>query len=350
MLKRNILKTFATILILMSGVSVSAQTIQEGLSMGPSARPFGSTDDTIIDDELLEYDAQLWAPYDITRMNGEPERHSGFYSELGFAYTSLSGPSATPGVDPRGFEAVNNWSWARDFEFGYTTDKGSGWSLGWLDLEGSVYLRDSEFVFDNNFGGFRNPTLLRTSFDRVSLKRQFRQALSTGGWVEPYVGLEYMSLNDFTNEDRGIVRFSQRARNNALGGTLGTKYYRQYGRFTTGGSIGLAAFYNDQAYSATTIVGAAPFGFGNTFTNQDNDFVPVLDLGASVRYSMTRDISIRAGVELNYAWQGVARVDTRTQALNPYFSPAGGLAGVPRTVNDEDLIAAGFSFGIDWRR
>ena len=326
MLKRNFLKTFATLLIMISGVSVSAQTIQEGLSLGPSARPFGTTDDTIIDDELLEYDAQLWAPYDITKMNGEPERHSGFYAELGFAYTSVSGPSAVAGADPRGFESVNNFSWARDFEVGYTSDKGAGWSLSWLDLEGGVFLRDSEFVFDSNFGGFATPALLRTSFDRVSLRRQFRQSLSSGGWVEPYVGLEYVALNDFTNEDVGVIRFSQRARNNAIGGAVGTKYFRQYGRFTTGASLGLAAYYNDQNYSASTL------GIVNsTFTNQDNDFIPMLDLGATIRYSITRDISFRAGVDLNYAWQGFARVDTRTQGLNPYFSPLGLIGAVSYT-------------------
>ena len=76
----------------------------------------------------------------------------------------------------------------------------------------------------------------------------------------------------------------------------------------------------------------------------------MLDLGATIRYSITRDISFRAGVDLNYAWQGFARVDTRTQGLNPYFSPLGLIGGIPDTVNDEDLILAGFNFGIDWRR
>lgn len=350
MLKRIFLVTFASILLLFSGVNVFAQTLQEGLSHGPSTRPFGSTDDTIIDDELISYDAQLWAPYDITRLNGEPERHSGFYSELGFAYTSLSGPAAVPGADPRDFEAINNWSWARDFEVGYVTEGGTGWSLSWLDLEGTVFLRDSEFVFDDVSGGFANPSVLRTTFDRVAARRQFRQSLSTGGWIEPYIGLEYLSLNDFQHEDR-IGRFSQRTRNNAFGGSVGSKYFRQYGRFTVGGDVGIGAFYNDQTYAATTILAIAPGGFGTTFTNRDNDFIPLVDFGVSIRYAITRDISLRAGAEISYAWQGIARVDTRSVVNNPYFSATGGtLPTTPQIVNDEDLVAAGFSFGIDWRR
>jgi hypothetical protein len=137
----------------------------------------------------------------------------------------------------------------------------------------------------------------------------------------------------------------------ALHRRLGTKYYRQYGRWTTGGALGIGAYYNDQAYSATTILAGAPNGIGTTFTNQDNDFVPMVDLGAQISYAVTRDISLRAGVQLNYAWQGIARVDTRAQEINPYFTATGALTAVtPRIVNDEDLIATGFSFGVDWRR
>ena len=358
MLKIKFLVTFAAIMLLFSGgTHVSAQSNQEGLSLGPSTRPFGSNDDHFNDEELYEYDAQLWAPYDVTRVDGQSETQQGFYSRLGVAYISLSGPDAVPGMDPRNYETISGFNTARDFEFGYNTEGSKGWSLQWLDAEGSHYLRDGEFTNRQVFGGFTQPAILRTSFDDLSLNRQFRQRLSNGGYVEPFLGLRYLSLIDETNEDRiaPVVipnRFSQKTSNTLIGGHLGTRYFRNYGRFRLGSDIGMGVFYNNQNYSATSINAAAPGSNepAQTLTNRGNDFVPIFDLGLSINYSITRDVSFRVGAELHWAWQGLARADTANMLVNGYSAFNTNGAPVPAAINTEDFIAAGFTVGIDWRR
>ncbi len=360
MLKIKFLVTLAAITLLMTGAStVFGQSEHDGLSLGPSTRPFGSNDNHFNENELYEYDAQLWAPYDVTRMDGTTEIHQGFYSRVGIAYMSISGPDAVPGRDPRLYESVTGWNTAWDLELGYNTEGGKGWSATWLSAEGSHFLRDSEYRNRQFFGGFQNPAILRTTFDDFALNRQFRQRLSNGGYIEPYFGLRYLALIDETNEDQRpplpgpARRFSQETNNSMAGGHLGTKYFRTYGRFTTGWSVGMGMFYNDQTYSATSINAPAPESNEPAFTitNRDSDFVPVLDLGIDINYFLTRDISIRAGAELRWAWQGVARVDTTNMLINPnsnfnVLAPA----VFPSTVNSEDLVAAGFTLGIDWRR
>ncbi len=352
MLKCKFLVTFAALSLLFAS-AVSAQTLQEGLSGGPSARPFGTSDDTIIDDEFFEYDARLWTPYDITSLDGAVEPQSGFYAELGFTYLSISGPEAVAGADPRLFENADQWTWGRNLEVGYRQNRDTGWSFQWQDLEGSTFLFDSEFVFSEAFGGLSNPAVLRTAYDRLSINREFRQTLSNGGYVEPFIGIEYISLRDFANQDIlppvliPAARFSQKATNSAIGGRLGTSYTRNYGRYSLGANLAAGAYYNQQNFSSTVLGPVGTTAPGLTLTNRDNDFAPLLDLGGTIRINLTRDISLRGGAQLTYIWQGVTRADTRTALANPVFA---GLAGFPTSIEDQDFIAAGFNFGIDWRR
>ena len=370
MLKIKFLVTLAAIMLLLTGNRVSAQTNKEGLSLGPSARPFASNDDHFHESELFEYDAQLWAPYDVTRVDGTTEVHSGFYTEIGVAYLSMNGPGPVPGEDPRLFESVSGWGTGIILEGGYSSEKGAGWAVNWTSLEHNHFLHDSEYRFTSAFGGWQQPIALRTSFDNVSVNRQFRQRLSNGGYVEPFVGFRYIGVQDETNQDwtfpdpillpRVQRRFSQRTNNTMAGGHLGTRYFRTYGRYKVGSNIGVGAFYNNVTYSATSLTGNTPDGEpAFTFTNRSNDFVPVVDFGAEISYLITRDISIRAGAQLQWLWQGVARADTRPLDSNPYslFGPdtidlpfVPDISRIPSSVNTEDLIVAGFSFGIDWNR
>ena len=133
------------------------------------------------------------------------------------------------------------------------------------------------------------------------------------------------------------------------GGHLGTRYFRNYGRYRVGSNIGVGAMYNDITYSAATLFGNAPDGPpATTVTNRSNGFVPIFDCGAEISYMITRDVSMRFGMELHWSWQGVARVDTRQMDLNPYSAVSA--APFPVNVNTDDVLVAGFSFGIDWNR
>jgi hypothetical protein len=376
------LRFYFTLAAIALGVcsGLKAQDVEDGLSLGPSARPFTDAESGLIDTEFYEYDAQLWAPYERCTMDGCSERLcTGYYAELGFAYLAMSGPSPVPGADPRLFEDVSNWNWARDWELGYMSTKGSGWGVEWLDLEGTAYLRDSEF--SGVGGGWEQPIALRSTFDNVGVVRQFRQQLSNGGVIEPYIGFRFISMIDQTNEDWNIAdpipstapttqrRFSQKSRNSMAGGYVGTRYSRTYGRMTLGSNLGVGAAYNNQVYSATSITGNFVFPSVNadgepafTVTNRGNEMVPVMDLGLQLSYHLTRDITFRAGAKLHWAWEGVARADTRGLDTNPYsfFNGLGQAADpltapptlddVPDRIFSEDLFVGGLAFGIDWNR
>ena len=75
--------------------------------------------------------------------------------------------------------------------------------------------------------------------------------------------------------------------------------------------------------------------------------MPILDGQIELAYNISRDISIRTGVQTMYVWNGVARANTQTTNLNPNsVFGAGGVTGL----FDESYVAAGFIFGVEWRR
>ena len=338
MLKNKFLFTFTALTLFMaSSVPLTAQSIEDGLSLGPSARPYGVTESSLVDTDYYEYDAQLWAPYDVTSMDGSTRLQSGFYAELDYTYMSFSRPGAVAGADPRNFNTGSDFFWGTDIELGYMSTKDSGWGLNWDNAGGLVFVNGEDIET-------RNPMGLTTNYNSVGINRQFRQRLSNGGWVEPYIGMKYINLNDRTIEDfpGPQIRFRQDVDNSALGGLLGTRYFRQYGRYRVGSDISLGALYNDAKYRSQVLLIGVPVA---TNTNKDNNVVPALNFGMQLSYLLTRDVSLRGGVQLEYMWEGIARADIRTLANNPNGNPQG-----PIGVNTEDFVAAGFSFGIDWKR
>ncbi len=349
MSKRKFLFTLAVITVMFAGThAVTAQTTEDGLSLGPSARPYDANESSFTETDYFYYDAQLWAPWQITSIDGSQRFHYGFYAELGFAYYSIDRPGAIPGQDPREFNTGSNYHWAREIEIGWYSTKNAGWAANYLDLEGTTYVFGENIIVPN-------PMLLRTKIDQVEVNRQFRQRLSTGGWIEPYFGARYLSLSDKTNEDGSLTavtgyRFNQTVQNSALGGHIGTRYFRQYNRWqgSLDGAVGV--LYNTQNYFANTwIQNTVTTAVINTeATNAGYDVMPLLDLGAELTYALTRDISLRGGIGIQYIWQGIARADIRTAFLNPNATFSG--LPAPSTVYSEDFIAAGFSFGIDWKR
>ena len=359
MSKTKFLLTFAAVTLLIAGTDrVSAQSLNDGLALGPSARPFEVTESAIIDTDYYEYDAQLWAPYDITSPDGRQYWQTGFYFELDYSYISLTRPKPVPGADPRSFDVGEDFHWARTMEFGWYSTNNDGWAASWLDFEGITYVNGSNPVV-------RNPMLLRTKYDQVMLNRQFRQRLSSGGWIEPYAGFRYFTLNDQTTQDGTPLvgfprafRFFQKVTNSALGGHVGTRYFRQFERLTWSGNIALGAMYNTQDYfSSSWQQGTAVIPNANVeISNTDSTVLPVLDLGLRLDIALTRDVSFRVGTTLQYMWQGMARADIRTAGSNPNYRFIPGTAiqkavPAPASIQSEDeMVAAGFVFGLNWKR
>ncbi len=346
MLKRRFLVTIAALTLLISAVNgLSAQQV-EGLSFGPSARPFPKSGPLIKGGNFFDYDAQLWAPYDVTSLDGHVPANTGFFFAFDFSYMSLSRPGVVQGQDPRNFATGNKWHWGRTYSFGYMDETGNGCEISWLNLDGG-----SDFVVGQDVL-ITQPMALNLKYNTVQINRTFRQALSNGGYIEPYFGILYTSINDETNQD-GLIgvsnnRFKQRVSNSAVGGQVGGRYFKRNGRATIETNLGLGAMYNSQSYYSTDITTTANVFTISENTNENQTFVPALNLALKLSYNIVRDVSFRMGGELTYNWEGIARADIRTDFLNPnsLFGPQ----PFPSTVNSESFIAAGFSWGFDWRR
>jgi hypothetical protein len=205
--------------------------------------------------------------------------------------------------------------------------------------------------------------LVTNSINSVEINKVFRQAMSSGSTLEPYVGLRYFNVHDETLEDTnqdfviGFLpadnRFKQEATNNMIGFHAGARHTRRQGRwrFTTDGS--LTAAYNHQEYFATDILREIT-PTGNILTSisetsvEDQSFVPAIDLEFDIAFNVTRDITLKTGVQAMYLWTGINRANTLTTGLNPNSILSGGVGAIE--TNDTRFIAAGFIFGFEWRR
>ncbi|MFK7768082.1 MAG: hypothetical protein AB8B55_12735 [Mariniblastus sp.] len=322
----------------------SAKFSGKAVESADNTRPFASPG-------VFDYDTQLFAPLEFT--NGkEKAPNSGFFFSLDKTYTSVD-RAGIVGDNGSTVKTGSHYIWGTQYNLGWFSDDDDGWALTYHNAQGSYFTAGQDVLVSN-------PMLVRNEFANVEVNRIFRQTLSQGGYFEPYIGMRFMNFNDNTLEDttqtiNGTTvfnRFKQNVTNNALGLQAGGRYNVRRGRWRMTGDGAIATAYNQQRYFATDIATAASAG-GNgpqaiTETYQsDQAFLPVLDGQFEVAYNVSRDISLRTGFQASYVWNGVARANTQTTNLNPnsVFS-SGGATGL----FDESFIAAGFIFGVEWRR
>ena len=73
----------------------------------------------------------------------------------------------------------------------------------------------------------------------------------------------------------------------------------------------------------------------------------MLDGSFDAAYHISRDLSVKLGVTGVYSWTGIARVNTETATINGLSTF--GTGDIFRPL-DENLVAVGFRFGVEWRR
>lgn len=298
----------------------------------------------------FDYDAQMFAPVEFTNSE-ELEPNVGFYFLYDRMYTSISKASARIPDDgtlvsrsvPRG----SNYIWGNRYELGWMSDQGDGWGVTFERSNGSYFAAGQNALVSN-------PMLVESTFSNVEVNRMFRQALSRGGHIEPYIGMRYQNLSDNTTEDTGIGpsnnnRFIQNASNSIIGAHAGARYTARSGRFRTTLDTAVATGYNRQSYYASDLQVQTTGGpLVTELYDSDSSFVPTVDFRADISYNISRDVGIRTGFQVMYLWDGVARADTLTTALNSNsaFGVGTGVTGV----FDESAVATGFTFGIEWKR
>lgn len=320
-------------------------------------KPVESYDNTrpLASPGVFDYDMRAFAPLEFT--NGkEKAPNSGFYFTLDRVYTSVSRASHQS-TDSSSVKTGSDYIWGNRYELGWFGDNDAGWGLSYQNNKGSYFTAGQDELVSN-------PMLVNSDFTTVEVNRMFRQMLSQGGYFEPYIGARFMSVGDNTLEDttQSILattnianRFKQNATNNAFGLQVGGRYNSRRGRWRLTGDGALATTYNQQRYFATDISFAQVVATGATSTaitetyDSDQSFVPILDGQLEVSYNISRDIAIRTGLQAMYAWNGISRANTLTTSLNGN-SAFGAGSGVGISDDDDGYLAAGFLFGIEWRR
>lgn len=306
-------------------------------------RNFEQSDETLplATPGIFDYDAQVFAPVEFVN-DDQLEPRIGFYLSYDKTYLSLSG---TPRVTPAGGSepAGNNFTWGTRYNFGWYSENETGWAFSYQSNDG--------LSFPNGRDGLSaTPTVVDTNFSSFELNRTFRQSSKRGTALEPYLGLRYFAVSDETFDDSLLGglnnRFRQKATNSSIGFQAGARHSRRAGkwRFTTDGAV--VTGYNQQRY--TVLESGGPAFTTLSTADEDQAFVPAIDLEFDIAYNVTRDITLKTGVQLNYLWDGIQRANTETPINNPNsFNGTGGVATIGE---DSRFIAAGFVFGFEWRR
>ncbi|MFT5300791.1 MAG: hypothetical protein ACI87E_000291 [Mariniblastus sp.] len=305
-----------------------------------STRPFATPG-------VFDYDAQMFAPLEFT--NGkEKAPTSGFFFAIDKTYTSVS-RAAQIGATSNTIKTGSDYIWGTRYDLGWFSDDDDGWGIAYQNAEGSYFTAGQDILV-------ANPMMVRMHVSTVEVNRLFRQTLSKGGYFEPYIGVRYMNISDNTIEDTvqtvGVTttgnRFKQNTTNDAFGFQAGGRYNSRRGRWRLTGDGALATTYNQQRYFATDITSSANAqGISETYQS-DQAFVPIIDGQLEVAYNISRDISLRTGLQVTYAWNGIARANTLTTNINP--NSIFGAGGGPTGLFDDSHLSAGFLFGVEWKR
>ena len=318
----------------------SAEFEHRKLEQPESTRPFATPG-------IFDYDTQVFAPFEFTN-DEQKDPNTGFFLTFDKTYTSVS-RSGTRSSDDVSQSTGNHYLWGTRYEGGWMNDTDDGWHLGYQNSEG-IYFTNGQDI------NVATPTLVDNRFATFELNRVFRQELSRGGYFEPYIGIQYLNFNDKTLQDltqtagltTGGNRFKQEVDNNAFGVHAGARFNKRSGRWRFTSDAAIATAYNQQSYFSTDLFSTAATVAISETNEEDQSFIPALDLQFESSYNISRDISLRGGVQVLWAFDGVARANTLTQSLNPnsIFGPSTVGAGL----NSEDYVAAGFIFGFEWKR
>ena len=297
---------------------------------------------------VFDYDTRAFAPLEFTN-NRELEPNKGFYFTLDRLYTSVTRAGGNIGVDTDAIQTGSEYIWGTRYDLGWFSDNDDGWGITFQDQGGAYFTNGRDILVSN-------PMLVNVTLNTVEINRIFRQALSHGGYLEPYIGLRYTNITDKTLEDTnqllgGVLvgnRFRQEVTNNAFGLQAGGRYNVRRGRWRTTTDVALATSYNQQRYFATDIANApGAQAITETFQN-DQSFVPIIDGQFELAYNISRDISLRIGAQAVYSWNGIARANTLTTNINP--NSAFSISTDPTGLFSDNHLAAGFLFGVEWRR
>ncbi|QDS95297.1 hypothetical protein FF011L_40900 [Roseimaritima multifibrata] len=304
-------------------------------------RPEDSTSYTRLDDG--------WGNrYDVGFMN---EKDHGWLA----TYSYLDGPNSY-NVTPT--ERINRLS-AEDLPDGEPEYLNSrGYMVPFADRNTPGY---SERIY------FPGESLNIMEMRNFELNKTFRmEPYHYGGILEPMIGFRYVSLKDqyFRSEYRStdsinypiiisptddptesFIADTSTAENRMYGGQIGFRYFKYYNRFMLSTDLRVFGMQNFQANQDVTTIDTTVYADaeidGETIRYEQretsrvvaraDEFVFGFDLRAELSYNLSRDFSLRGGLQIMDLAQGVWR-------------------GRIADANDQALFVAGYTFGVTLNR
>jgi len=183
-----------------------------------------------------------------------------------------------------------DFTWGNRLDMGFMKEDQKGWMMSVMHIDGPNL-----------------PTQNNANLTNVELNRVWRlDPFHKGSHMELFIGGRFRQFTD---------RTFNYVENNMVGGQLGVRWFKQTDHWLLSSEMRFAASNNYQLLGQ----------------NNAEAFVPMGELRVQAAYYVTRDLAVRFGLHTMYFGQGINRV-----ALT--------------TLNDEDLLVAGISFGFVYQR
>jgi hypothetical protein len=345
-----------------------------------------------IDPDYFEPDLQFFAPAEAEEYGGEPQMRVGWYGGYDRMFIYVSRPRGEQSYTEGDFTWGNRYDigymTAENHGWSFSAMHVDGPNASnttlverlnrWVEPDDPANPTTVFPAVDRN-DGF---TLERTYNQKESvnmanltgfeLNKTFRlEPLHQGSIFEPFLGFRYNKFRDTTRrdayerfddegnpvpnlpdpnvalDDATIERFTINQwsiTNNMVGGQLGFRWYKRQSRWLLDSEFRAFALQNFQSMqyytrAETTMYDGAGTGSETVLVINDKDvrydhdaeFVWGMEIRAQAAYELTRDVSIRGGMNLLDYGVGIGRGNNFTR-------------------NSEDLLMVGFTFGITVNR
>ena len=352
----------------------------------------GQNNQPFIDPDYFHPDFQFFAPVEAEEYGGEPQLRTGWYAGYDRMYIYVSRPRGEQSYTDGDFtwgnrydigymtEDNHGWSFSANHVDG--PNVGNGILVERLNRYNDTADDDDADpirpIIDRNdaFTGERTYNVLNSlniaKLSGFELNKTWRlEPLHHGSVFEPFIGFRYNKFTDWTRRD-AYQRFDDQGNpipnlpdpnialddatiesltvnqwsiiNNMVGGQLGFRWYKKHSRWLLDSEFRAFALQNFQSMSynqgvITTQYDGAGTGSAVTLVVKDrfqsfdhaSEFVWGMEIRGQAAYELTRDISLRGGVNIIDYGTGVGRGNNFTQ-------------------NSEDVLMVGFTFGITMNR
>lgn len=306
-----------------------------------------------IDPGVFDYDFQVFSPADITSFGDAPAPNVGFWFTYDRVVFDVGRPS---GEIPEGGSFNSSpWEgdeyWGNRWDGGYMTEDDHGWMFSAIRLNGSEFI--GQEVIIGNLGESR---FLALETWGIEANKVYRIWLDDGAMLEPFLGVRYLWWREILMDgalDQVLMTgldstLEQRTKNQMVGFQLGTRLYKKKGHWTLSAEGRAVAAQN---YQFVQMIRQDPLSATTVLINQTeldfDEFSPFGEVRLEAMYNLTRDFSLRVGVQLMYFPTGLLRPSA--DGLIAFQNQLGRLPAI-QGLNDQDLWVGGASFGFVWNR